>query len=199
MKLIKFEDLHASPWKNGGGITRELYGFPAAASFDNFLWRVSIADVAQSGAFSSFPGVDRVITLLEGDGMQLLAESGDHVMLSLLQPHGFRGEEQISALLEGAACKDFNLMLRRGAAIGAVEVWRGDQDLPYGCDLLFCVRGRWDVLAGDGEHVTLENRQTLICEEKKDKVSLRPLNADSVLISVTINLQQETEHAAKST
>ncbi|AIY41417.1 hypothetical protein LT85_2259 [Collimonas arenae] len=189
MKLIQFEDLPATRWKNGGGITRELYSYPAASTFDNFVWRVSIADVSQSGAFSSFPGVDRIITLLEGEGMQLLDDSGNHALLSLLQPHRFRGEAQISARLEGGACQDFNLMLRRGAAIGAVEIWRGDQNLPQGCNLLFCARGRWDVLTEDGEHATLDSRQSLVWEAPSGRVSLRSLSAGSILIGVNINLQ----------
>lgn len=191
MKLIKFEDLHATPWKNGGGVTRELYGYPAAASFDAFLWRVSIADVEQSGAFSSFPGVDRVITLLEGDGMELLADNGKQTSLTIpLQPHRFRGEEQITARLEGGACKDFNLMLRRGAASGEVAILRGDHILQPGWELLFCVQGRWDVRSEDPclEQEVLTPRQTLIRENEVGAVALRALSADSVLISVSINL-----------
>ncbi|GAC1316112.1 MAG: HutD family protein [Collimonas sp.] len=188
MRLISFEQLQAVPWKNGGGMTRELHGYPAAASFDDFLWRVSIADVTRSGAFSSFPGVDRVITLLEGDGMQLLSASGEQASLKRLQPHRFRGEEQVSAQLDGTACLDFNLMLRRGAVTGAVEIWHADKDLPRGCDLLFCVQGRWDVLTESGEQITLEQRQTLVNEGKAGGVSLRSLQAGSIVISVSINL-----------
>ncbi|MEO6917814.1 MAG: HutD family protein [Collimonas sp.] len=188
MKLIKFEDLPATPWKNGGGVTRELCSYPAASSFDDFAWRVSIADVARSGDFSSFPGVDRIITLLEGDGMQLRSDSGNHVLLSRLQPHRFRGEEKIAAQLENGACQDFNLMLRRGAAAGEIRVWSGDQDLERGCRLLFCVQGRWDVLAADGEQATLESRQTLIWEDGPGGMALRSLSAGSILIGVNINL-----------
>lgn len=189
MKLIEFEDLPAMPWKNGGGVTRELHCQPAGASFDDFLWRVSIADVSQSGAFSSFAGVDRVITLLEGEGMDLVSDSGNHVLLSRLQPHRFRGEDKITAELAGGACQDFNLMLRRGAAAGEVRVWSIDQDLEQGCNLLFCAQGRWDVLAQDGEHATLEPRQSLVWEQRPAQVSLRSLSAGSVLIGVNIHLQ----------
>ncbi|SDY78193.1 hypothetical protein SAMN04515617_12211 [Collimonas sp. OK242] len=202
MKLIKFEDLHATPWKNGGGVTRELYGYPAAASFDAFLWRVSIADVAQSGAFSRFPGVDRVITLLDGEGMQLLADDGKQTALTTpLQPHRFRGEEPIRARLEGGPCQDFNLMLRRGAASGEVEVLRGDRDLPPGWELLFCVQGRWDVRSQGRGQATLAPRQTLVREDEAGALALRALSADSVLISVSINLninlQPGYQHAAE--
>jgi environmental stress-induced protein Ves len=188
MRLISFNDLPATPWKNGGGVTRELYSYPAAASFDQFVWRVSIADVTQSGPFSSFPGVDRVITLLQGEGMQLLSANGDRTLLAPLQVHRFRGEEQISAQLEGVACLDFNLMLRRGAATGSVDIWHADRDLPHGCDLLFCLQGRWDVLTASGQQVTLEPRQSLVCEKKLGQLSLRSLQAGSIVISVNINL-----------
>ena len=51
------------PWKNGGGETAEIAVSPAGAGFDDFDWRISTAIVAQSGPFSGFPGVDRVLTL----------------------------------------------------------------------------------------------------------------------------------------
>jgi environmental stress-induced protein Ves len=188
MRLLKFEELQATPWKNGGGVTRELYGYPAGASFDAFLWRVSIADVSQSGAFSSFPGVDRVIMLLEGDGMQLRSAGGGSALLTSLQVHRFRGEEQVDAQLAGGACQDFNLMLRRGAASGTVDVWHADQDLAQDTSLLFCVQGRWDVLTDNGEQATLAPRQALVFDEQPGRLALRSLQAGSIVISVSINL-----------
>jgi environmental stress-induced protein Ves len=49
--LLRGVDLVAAPWKNGGGVTREVAAFPAGAGLDAFVWRVSIADVAQAGPF----------------------------------------------------------------------------------------------------------------------------------------------------
>ena len=48
-----------TPWKNGGGLTREVAAFPANASMADFDWRISIADVAAAGPFSRFENVDR--------------------------------------------------------------------------------------------------------------------------------------------
>ena len=56
-------DLSASPWKNGGGSTREIVCRPPGAGMDGFDWRVSVATIARSGPFSVFTGVDRVIVL----------------------------------------------------------------------------------------------------------------------------------------
>ncbi|MBK9607139.1 MAG: HutD family protein [Betaproteobacteria bacterium] len=64
----------AQPWKNGGGTTTEIAVHPEGAGWDDFLWRIGIADIRQSGPFSSFPGIDRSILLLDcpvGSGMTL--------------------------------------------------------------------------------------------------------------------------------
>ncbi|MFC5476310.1 HutD family protein [Paraherbaspirillum soli] len=197
MELHAFDDLIAAPWKNGGGSTRTLSSYPADAGFDDFLWRVSIADVDQSGPFSSFPGIDRVIMLLDGPGMQLnFADGKVHGLTTPLLPYCFKGEEQLDARLEGGACRDFNLMLRRGAASGAVEVWHATPDVVEACDfrLLFCVQGSWQVSTSHAE-CALERRQTLSCEGDTGRISVRPLAADSVLVVVKINRQQGIAHA----
>src|SRR5471032_2321477 len=71
VRIRRSADLHATPWKNGGGVTRELAAFPPHSNFADFIWRVSVADVHADGAFSTFPGIDRQIALLEGAGLTL--------------------------------------------------------------------------------------------------------------------------------
>ena len=90
MKIIPFADLLVSRWKNGGGTTRELAVFPAGATFDRLDWRVSIADVAASGPFSTFTGLDRIIVLLDGDGIRLNFDDGRaHELTRLFEPYAF--------------------------------------------------------------------------------------------------------------
>ncbi len=71
VRIRRSADLQPTPWKNGGGVTRELAAFPPHSNFADFIWRVSVADVHADGAFSAFPGIDRQIALLEGAGMTL--------------------------------------------------------------------------------------------------------------------------------
>ena len=66
MRLLPAADRVPVPWKNGGGVTREVAAFPDGAGFDDFLWRISMAEVRADGPFSVFPGVDRVLAVLEG-------------------------------------------------------------------------------------------------------------------------------------
>ena len=60
--VVRFTELAVVPWRNGGGVTREILASGGSGS-DGFDWRISIADVSEPGPFSAFPGFDRVITL----------------------------------------------------------------------------------------------------------------------------------------
>ena len=113
---------------------------------DHFDWRVSVATIAQSGPFSRFAGVDRVITLLTGDGVHLRQpETGiDHRLEQALQPFAFAGDGGMDCDLLGGASSDFNLMTRRGRWRGAVRVLRSPALLPARpAGLLWALQGRW--------------------------------------------------------
>lgn len=192
MKPISFDDLIATPWKNGGGVTRELACYPAGAGLDDFLWRISIAEVNRSGPFSVFPGIDRVITLLEGDGMQLNFTDGEqHALTTPLLPFRFRGERNVNAQLAGAASQDFNLMLRRDAVDGSLQVRHegGEIACDGGVVALYCARGSWEINAPDGHRHQLGLRQTLTGECNRGKLRIQPLQADSALLCVTVSVR----------
>ena len=170
--LLRGVDLVATPWKNGGGVTREVAAFPAGAGLDAFVWRVSIADVAQAGPFSRFDGIDRTLVLLSGAGMLLdEAQGPTHALTQALDIARFAGEAAIDARLVDGATRDFNLMVRRGAATGEVEVWRGEGEhrasaastrhLSADVVLLFCAAGSLEVTLGDAAPLTLVTDDTL--------------------------------------
>ena len=124
-------ELPTMPWKNGGGVTREIACVPSGADLEQFDWRVSIAHVTSCGPFSSFPGIDRVITLLEGAGVRLFGadESIDHRLDQVLTPWAFPGEALIQCSLMGADCEDFNVMTRRSRCRAEVQVLKSSQKL----------------------------------------------------------------------
>ena len=116
LQRFAIADLSPTPWKNGGGSTREIVCRPPGAGMDGFDWRVSIATIAQSGPFSVFAGVDRVILLLDGDGVRLQSADGiDHRLDQALQPFAFSGDEALDCTLLGGPSQDFNVMTRRSA------------------------------------------------------------------------------------
>jgi environmental stress-induced protein Ves len=113
-RLFQYASLHATPWKNGGGSTTEVTVFPPGATFEDFEWRVSIATISQSGPFSVFPGIDRTLTLVDGEGVVLDVGNERRVALSEREPVvAFPGEIQVTATVDGGMTTDFNVMTRR--------------------------------------------------------------------------------------
>ncbi|MDN4036826.1 HutD family protein [Massilia sp. YIM B02443] len=110
--LIPFAGLAPAPWKNGGGSTIEIAIGPPDAGFDDFDWRVSLATIAEDGAFSQFEGVDRTLALVDGPGM-LLHIDGEPTMLTDADPVvAFDGSSEVSAKLNRGPTTDFNVMSR---------------------------------------------------------------------------------------
>jgi environmental stress-induced protein Ves len=118
--IVRFAELPAIPWRNGGGVTREVAasGRSGPHSFD---WRISIADVSHPGPFSVFRGVDRVITLVEGERMDLVIDGVIHV-LGLHESLTFDGGSQASCSLPAGPTRDLNVMTRSDRLSAAVAV-----------------------------------------------------------------------------
>ncbi|MBT9558522.1 MAG: HutD family protein [Myxococcales bacterium] len=118
MRRISRCQWQRQPWRNGGGVTWELWrdgdGPPG------FVVRLSCAEVASDGPFSRFPGVDRVIALVDGAGM-VLDGASPHRLDDALEPHSFRGEAEVHGRLLGGPVLDFNLMTARGEAKARVR------------------------------------------------------------------------------
>jgi environmental stress-induced protein Ves len=162
--MIRAHTLTPKPWKNGGGVTREIAAGPEGASLDAFAWRLSLADVASDGAFSRFAGVDRVLALLDGAGMRLAeADAGVHTLDAPLAIARFAGETPIHATLIDGPTRDFNVMVRRDLARARVEARRGSHSIACANDLtfIFCARGPLSVELADGARLTLDADDTL--------------------------------------
>lgn len=114
-QLLRNSDHRRMPWKNGGGETVEVIVHPEGASLSDFGWRVSMAGVASDGPFSVFPGIDRTLAMLSGDGMELTIEGfGDRLLTPSSAPLAFPADAPTSARLTGGAITDLNVMTRRG-------------------------------------------------------------------------------------
>lgn len=111
-RLIPANEYRRERWKNGLGWTREIVRVPDSDAWD---WRLSIAEIERDAAFSSFPGTDRELVLLRGNGLRLVF--GDGRAVELMPPHDrlrFAGEEVVTGELVDGMTHDFNLMWRRG-------------------------------------------------------------------------------------
>src|SRR5689334_16463663 len=110
IRLLRAANRTATPWKNGGGVTREVCRDERSSRPDEFDWRVSIAEVAQPGPFSRFSGYRRLIALIEGQGMELLSASGEATTLSLRKVHAFDGEADVTGALPFGPVSDLNVI-----------------------------------------------------------------------------------------
>ncbi|WP_167576622.1 HutD family protein [Aeromonas taiwanensis] len=71
--LIKESDQLKMPWKNKQGTTAQILISPAGASLDrlDFDYRLSSAPIKGPGAFSRFPGYQRILLPVSGAGFVL--------------------------------------------------------------------------------------------------------------------------------
>ncbi|WP_037806545.1 HutD family protein [Streptomyces sp. NRRL F-2580] len=125
LRLLRAADRGATPWKNGGGVTREIAARREGAGTGDFAWRVSFAEVAADGPFSSFPGVDRTLTLAEGAGMDLAVAGVRHLVDERFAPRDFAGDEPTDCRLLDGPVVNFNVMYRRSETRVETAVVRG--------------------------------------------------------------------------
>lgn len=142
---FEFASLPVTPWKNGGGETREIVSI--ASPDATFLWRASIATIQQDGPFSPFPGVDRVITLLAGTPFWLRGEEISHY-LTLNAPWPFAGEWQLASQGVADCGLDFNIMTQRSRATSRVAVQTTTQR-PANVGIAYVLKGQWQMAAGE--------------------------------------------------
>jgi environmental stress-induced protein Ves len=138
--VLRWDELEAMPWKNGGGSTRNVAAAPAGSGPGHFDWRVSIAEVAADGPFSAFPGVERVIMLVDGGEMALEVDGVTH-WLERFDVLAFSGEATTLCRVPSGPTRDLNLMTRGDCATGTVH--RVD------------VAGRYEAAVGEGEVLVL--------------------------------------------
>lgn len=108
-RILRAVDYPRMPWKNGGGSTEEI-ARDAGQDLDGFGWRLSIADIENSGGFSVFAGYQRIITVLQGAGMTLSVDGIDSRPLLPSDPFAFSGDSQVECTLLDGPIRDFNLI-----------------------------------------------------------------------------------------
>ena len=109
LSVLRAADYPRMPWKNGGGSTEEITR-DAGEGLENFGWRVSIADIGESGGFSRFEGYQRVISVLQGAGMHLKVDGASSRALLAFDAFAFKGQSTVNCTLIDGPIRDFNLI-----------------------------------------------------------------------------------------
>jgi environmental stress-induced protein Ves len=125
-QMFPLEEVAPSPWRNGGGVTRELIAWPTPQDWD---WRISVAEVEKDGPFSRFEGVERWFAVLGGAGVRLTLDGVNHELTAQSAPIRFDGAQACDCKLIDGLTEDFNLMLKHGhtrarlvRVLGALDV-----------------------------------------------------------------------------
>jgi len=115
MNILREANYICVPWKNGGGVTREILRSPAeSVAFD---WRLSLATIDAPGPFSTFAGYHRTLVLVGGAGVELsFAQHGTSRLSVPGQSVEFDGAWPTSCTLLDGPSTDLNLIVASGRA-----------------------------------------------------------------------------------
>lgn len=183
MNIILRSDLVDRPWRNGGGITREICERHHGTEL---LWRLSMADVASDGPFSDFSGLMRVLTVIKGGTMELITPEG-RLMARPRAPVRFDGGLAVRSRLCDGPLTDLNLMFAPNRMAGEVRLIEG----PLTCRLtaserqihaLHHLSGAADL----GTNGTLSPGDTLLLESAASTEVTLPPGSAALLIALTL-------------
>src|SRR5271169_4131672 len=123
MHIIRQSEFRSTPWKNGGGITREAIRMPERG--DPFRWRISVAHIDQPGPFSDFAAYNRFMVLLRGGGVALKFSNGEERLLrDVGDVAQFDGALATQCELLDGPCVDLNLMVAKSLRGAHAQVER---------------------------------------------------------------------------
>ncbi len=191
MRVLKADEYHRMPWRNGRGETAQVAIGPAGATLNDFDWRVSMARIDGDGPFSIFPHTDRTLTVLRGDGLNLSIAEREPIQLTRDSvPLAFPGDVAANATLLGGAVTDLNVMtqraqlkhsMRRLSIVGRVEL---TVEAPLA--LLVCAHAAvW--VEVDAQTARLETLDTLLLEEAQAAVRI---SSDILALVYLIEIQR---------
>jgi len=154
------------PWKNGEGVTRDIFLFPEGSGHDSFDVRISLAPITRNGPFSSFPGIERTITRLSTNSLALVFDDGRTVPLARLEPVTFDSVLAPHSVLGEGSAEVINIMTRRGRWSAHVRVLSGPfEDNPAPPDgslvLVYAVKGSW-LATGPAARADIGPNETLL-------------------------------------
>ncbi|KAB1663923.1 HutD family protein [Pseudoclavibacter sp. CFCC 13611] len=110
MWVIRFGEQTTTPWSNGGGHTVTLLQHPAHAEQTEVIWRLSVAEIVGSSAFSTFRGLSRWFVPLTDEIEVTVGEQ--HNRLPPFDVLSFNGADQVSTRQHQQTTHNLNIMAR---------------------------------------------------------------------------------------
>ncbi len=177
LNVLRAADYPRMPWKNGGGSTEEITR-DAGEGLEGFGWRLSIADIGESGGFSRFDGYQRIISVLQGAGMSLQVDGASTRALLPFDAYAFKGQSTVSCTLIDGPIRDFNLIYAPDRYTARLQ-W-----LQATTPLRFFSSARTLLVFGADEHVSVCVGHTR--HEQLGCYDCLQLNDNSELLEITV-------------
>jgi uncharacterized protein len=178
MIVLREADYITVPWKNGGGLTREILKVPPdAAAFD---WRLSLATIEAPGPFSVFDGYDRTLVLIRGAGVELDFGSQGRTILKVPgQLAAFDGAWETSCTLIDGPSSDLNLIVSKTRADSRARLVRVvTPELVHTAGweetLICCVTGAAQIEDAAGHIATLSGADVARCTPEDGVLTCAP-------------------------
>lgn len=146
-------ELPISLWPNGAGRKADIARGPG--------WLAAFAWLDADAPFSDYLGIDRTITLIDGDGFALVFSHTGAVTVSPRAPLRFDGGASVSCSLPHGACRVLNVMTQRDTWDHRVVIGP-----PTGCDADWSVYVALEPCAMSvaGEHIRLDRWDGVVIE-----------------------------------
>ncbi len=164
MQIIRRGEFREGRWRNGMGASWEIATDPPDG--EDFGWRLAIARIDKDVPFSNYPGVDRIFTLFEGDGLDLDFEGRPALAVErLFVPHPYPCDVPTFCRLRNGPCHALNLFTRRGLWSAKADVVSNGAEITHdGPMLFFAFEGAADVngqTLGQGDAAIAADRAML--------------------------------------
>jgi environmental stress-induced protein Ves len=188
MILLREAEYITVPWKNGGGLTREILKVPVdATAFD---WRLSLATIEQPGPFSTFEDYDRTLVLVRGAGVELdFGAYGRAVLRTPGQLAAFDGSWATSCTLLDGPSSDLNLIVSKTRAEARARLVRiATPEIIHTAGweetLICCIAGAAQIENAAGEIATLSGADVARCSPDDGVLTCAPDGTTPVLLFV---------------
>lgn len=144
MRIIRSHEFSEGRWRNGMGVSWDIASDPPGA--EDFGWRFATARIERDVPFSDYPGVDRIFTLIAGDGLALDFADGNRLdVAKRFVPHPFACDVASFCRLNGGPCMALNLFMRREQWTADAAILSSGAEITHdGPILLFALEGAAD-------------------------------------------------------
>ncbi|OYZ18622.1 MAG: hypothetical protein B7Y39_13290 [Bdellovibrio sp. 28-41-41] len=182
--VIKKDQFREMPWKNGLGSTQEIDIVPSHTDFTKgeFQWRLSSAVIKTANTFSPFPGYDRLLVVLSGQGLKL----NGSVLLPLVV-HAFSGEEKIECTLVDGDVVDMGIIYKRDQYRCDMEIISVNQNTKlFFCDGVHYIKSISDGITIDGIRLKAEE---VLKIEGSEIADVEVADSPKLILKISVHLR----------